>query len=101
MATHRGRIQIQGSDLGAHEPSWAWSQRWPPRARTGIRRLRMMWKWLTPAQRACREEARQRAERWVRHVREDDGIPAPVVVTFQDRRLPPSARDARIDIEVL
>jgi len=60
----------------------------------------MMRNWLTPRQFAARDEAFPRAERWVRHVRDQGGIPAPVIITFQNRRLPATHRDARIDIEV-
>ena len=100
VAQNRGRIQIQGRDLGGAEPSWGWDQRWPPRARTGLRRLRMMRNWLTPRDFAVRDEAFLRAERWIRHVRDQGGIAAPIIVTFQNTRLPPTHRDARIDIEV-
>ncbi len=60
----------------------------------------MMRNWLTRQELAVREDAFPRAERWIRHVRDQGGIAAPVIVTFQNRNLPPTHRDARIDIEV-
>jgi len=60
----------------------------------------MMRNWLTPRQFAVRDEAFLRAERWVRHVRDQGGIAGPVIITFQNRKLPATLRDARIDIEV-
>jgi hypothetical protein len=101
VALHRGRIQIQGSDLPGAGYSWWWDQRWPPRARTGLRKLRMLRKRLTSQQDAVRDEAFARAERWLRQVRDQGGIPAPVIRTFQNTRLQPKHRDARIDVEVL
>jgi hypothetical protein len=60
----------------------------------------MMRQWLTPRQYAVRDQAFERTERWIRRVRDRGGIPAPVIVTFQNTKLPPAYRDARIDIEI-
>lgn len=67
---------------------------------TGLWWLHMLRKRLTPRQFALRDEAFERAGRWLHRVREHGGIAAPVIVTFQNRKLPPRHRDARIDIEV-
>lgn len=60
----------------------------------------MMRNWLTAPQLAVRDEAFLRAERWVRHVRDQGGIATPVIISFQNAKLPPTHRNARIDIEV-
>jgi hypothetical protein len=60
----------------------------------------MMRKWLAPQQLEIRTEAFDRTERWLRHARDEGGVDAPVIVTFQNRRLPPGRRDARVDVEV-
>lgn len=60
----------------------------------------MLRNWLTPRQFAIRDEAFERAERWLRRLRDQGGIAAPVIITFQNRRPPHTHPDARIDIEV-
>jgi hypothetical protein len=35
-----------------------------------------------------------------RHVRDQGGIATPVIISFQNAKLPPTHRNARIDIEV-
>lgn len=98
---HRGRLQVQGTDLDDSGHSWSWNQRFPPLARTAISRLKMLRGRLTRRQRSVRELAFADAESWLRRVRDQGGIEAPVIRTFQNRGLPSKYRDARVDVEVL
>lgn len=66
-----------------------------------MRRLRMLRKWLMPAQRASRDGAFRDAERWLSAAREANGVQATVQLTFQNPDVAERGGSERIDVEVL
>src|SRR5436309_5595108 len=94
--THRGRIQVQGSDMGG-DPSFPWTRSSPlPRteAITGLHGLRDA---CTPSQLKLRDHAFDKAERFINAGTVDA---APVLRRFRNRNLPKAHKDARVDVEV-
>ena len=96
---HRGRIQVQGSDLG-QDLSWSWATPDPPTAAAALEALDGLRSQLPSGALALRGEAFERAARFVRDAAASGGVSAPVSVTFQNRGLSRTNRTARVDIEV-
>lgn len=96
---HRGRIQVQGADL-VLERSWSWADDDPPTAAAALARLHDLRAQLTSVQLALRNEAFERAERFIRNAAASGGVDAPVGATFQNRGLARGGCTARVDIEV-
>ncbi len=95
---HRGRIQVQGSDLG-QDLSWSWADPDPPTA-AALEALDGHKAQLPSGALALRGEAFERAARFVRNAAASGGVSAPVSVTLQNRGLSRANRTARVDIEV-
>ena len=96
---HRGRIQVQGTDL-VRELSWTWADVDPPTAATALEALDGLKAHLTSGELALRSEAFTRAVRFIENAAASGGVDAPVSVTFQNRGLSRADRTARVDIEV-
>lgn len=96
---HRGRIQVQGKDLRS-ELSWPWTRDNPPTAQEAVLALNNLKSQLNASELSLRDEAFEKAERFIKQAGQSGGVSAPVSVTFQNRNLPPGNRDARVDIEV-
>ncbi len=99
IPAHRGRIQVQGMDM-APELSHAWARSEPPTARASIVELDSLHDQCTASQQAHRREAFPKARRYIEGAA-GKGVDAPVTKTCEDRSRPNSAKDARVDIEVL
>lgn len=95
-AKHRGRIQVQGSDIDA-DPSYPWARHDPLPQATALNALEELKSGCRKSQYQLRKEAFERAERFIMQ----GPVYGPVVKTFQNRALPRKHRDARVDIEVL
>ena len=96
---HRGRIQVQGLDM-APELSSQWAQATPPTSAEGVQDLDGLQARCTATQLRHRREAFPKARRYIEDAA-GRGVDAPVSRTFQDRGLPKTAKDARVDIEVV
>ena len=81
------------------ELSWSWAQATAPTATVAAGELDRLEQECTATQRRHRDEAFPKARRYVTgHA--GKGADAPVSMTFQNRGLPSTARDARVDLEV-
>ena len=81
------------------ELSWPWAQATAPPATLAAGELDKLEAQCTPTQRRHRDEAFPKARRFIiSHA--GKGADAPVSMTFQNRGLPKTAHDARVDIEV-
>ena len=96
---HRGRIQVQGTDLSS-EISWAWASDDPPTEEEGLAQLGLLRARLSPSERALREVAFQDAERFIRNAAAGGGKPAFIRRTFRNPGLSRANRTARVDIDV-
>ena len=93
---HRGRLQVQGSDMNPSR-SYRWANQRPVtqgRALAGLAQLRNQ---CTTNQRKCRAAAFSRADRLIRN----GPVDAPLYHSFQDRNLSGLKSNARVDIEVI
>jgi len=97
---HRGRLQVQGADVGSGL-SWSSASTDPPTAASALVELNRLRSQLTTAQMLLRRETFERAERFIRNAAMSGGVDGPVTTTFNDRGLPRRCRDARVDIEVV
>jgi hypothetical protein len=94
---HRGRIQVQGRDVNG-DPSYPWARSTPlPRsmALAGLGTLRDA---CSREQLRRRDEAFDRAERFIRAGCVE--AVAPVCRSFQNRNLPREHRHARVDVDI-
>jgi hypothetical protein len=81
------------------ERSWPWAQAVAPPADLAAGELDKLEAQCTPTQRRNREEAFPKARRCIMD-HAGKGVDAPVSMTFQDRGLPKTAHDTRVDLEV-
>ncbi|MGH1347193.1 MAG: hypothetical protein ACRBN8_36870 [Nannocystales bacterium] len=95
-AKHRGRIQVQGPDMGQPEPSRAWAQEDPPGNAAGLEWLEQLREGCTPRQRKRRREAFPRAERYIKRAA-GTGLQYPVSKRFITDGEP---LEYRVDLEV-
>ncbi len=101
---HRGRLQVQGADLGRFpngELSWAWARTTPPTAAEALTALQVMKGQLGKRELEVRVEAFFKAEKFILKAQMDGGIQAIYRSDFQSNNLPPKFKNARVDIEVL
>ncbi len=96
--THRGRIQVQGSNPKV-EVSQAWAQATPLKVLDGLAKLDTVWNSLTASQQKERAQAYTSARNFIQSAAKSGGVSGSVSKTFQD----PQRKDstARIDIEVI
>ncbi|WP_277425551.1 DUF4157 domain-containing protein [Deinococcus psychrotolerans] len=101
---HRGRLQVQGSDMARFpngELSWAWTQPTPPTAVEAVAALAAMKSQLGKRELALRVDAFTKAEARIIYFQSTGGVSAIYRKTFQDANLPKGMGSARVDIEVL
>ena len=96
-ATHRGRIQAQGSNPHV-EKSQAWAQGAPLTHADGLEKLDLVWNSLSKSEKADRVGAYECAKKFINNAANAGGVSAPVQKKCQDRNRKDSS--ARIDIEV-
>ena len=96
MKKHRGRVQVQGTDMD-DEPSFPWACSRPLPKWEALRELETLRNACTTSQLARRTRAFEKASRFV----EQGPVDGPLYRTFNDRSLPKKYRDARVDIEVI
>lgn len=90
---HRGRIQAQGEKLEASE---AWSQEKPPTKDDGLEMLDKLKKKIPKKEAEKREQAFEKATKFINQASLTNGIDSPANVTF---RAEGYAKE-RIDIEI-
>jgi hypothetical protein len=85
----------------APELSCAWAQAAPRPAADAQANLNALEAGCTAGQQALRHQAFAGARRYVTTAEQSGGANAPVRRRFQNRNLPPSNKNARVDIEVI
>ncbi len=95
----RGRLQVQGEDLG-QELSWPWARAEPPKADEAVAELGKLKGQLTKKQLEIRSEAFESASRFITNAKANGGVDAPVSQTYQNKNLRDKEKTARVDIEV-
>lgn len=100
---HRGRIQVQGSDLipnlGTDTISEAWNRNTPPTVAEGLAWLAGLQGQLNKKQLKRRDQAFTKAQRFITNAGAAGGV-GPTSQTFQNYPVPTDYPDARVDIEV-
>jgi hypothetical protein len=96
-ATHRGRIQAQGTSPYV-EKSEAWAQETPLTRSDGLEKLDRVWNSLSKAEKADRAGAYECAKNFINNAANAGGVSAQVQKPCKDRNRKDSS--ARIDIEV-
>ena len=91
---HRGRIQAQGDGL---EKSVSWNRATPPTSKEELSMLDELTESLTKGERKARQEAIDKAKKWIINAGKNGGADAPVSKTF----LIKGTKDVRIDIEII
>jgi len=75
---HRGRIQAQGKNIDQSE---AWSQENPPTEKEGVEMIERLKAKIHKQEVKLREQAFEKAEKFIKRASESNGIDAPANIT--------------------
>jgi len=90
---HRGRIQAQGKNIDQSE---AWLQENSPTEKEGVEMIERLKAKIPKQEAKLREQAFEKAEKFIKRASQSNGIDAPANITFRVE----GSKQERIDIEI-